>query len=103
MDLLMKKLFFAKVLSKILLTFATKTPITAVASSGPEDPAAMKVAPATSGGKFNTTKMTHCDLESIIFKKTITFSNSVQSRNKVVITYNGQSNEHINSNQNMNS
>ena len=55
----MKKLFFAKVLSKILLTFATKTPITAVASSGPEDPAAMKVAPATSGGKFNTTKMTH--------------------------------------------
>ena len=45
-----------KLLSKNFdsLTLATKTPITAVASSGPEDPAAMKVAPATSGGKFNT-------------------------------------------------
>ncbi len=30
-------------------TLATKTPMTAVASSGAEEPAAMKVAPATSG------------------------------------------------------
>ena len=30
-------------------TWATKTPITAVASSGADDPAAIKVAPATSG------------------------------------------------------
>ena len=30
-------------------TFATKTPITAVASSGAELPAAINVAPATSG------------------------------------------------------
>ena len=37
-----------------LLTWATNTPMTAVASSGPEDPAAMKVAPATSGGMFRT-------------------------------------------------
>ena len=36
------------------LTFATNTPIIAVASSGPEDPAAMKVAPATSGGRLRT-------------------------------------------------
>ena len=28
--------------------------MTAVANSGPEEPAAIKVAPATSGGKFNT-------------------------------------------------
>ena len=35
-------------------TFATKTPITAVANSGPDDPAAIKVAPATSGGIFKT-------------------------------------------------
>ena len=35
-------------------TFATKTPIIAVANSGPDDPAAIKVAPATSGGIFNT-------------------------------------------------
>ena len=35
-------------------TFATKTPITAVANSGPDDPAAINVAPATSGGIFNT-------------------------------------------------
>jgi hypothetical protein len=28
--------------------------MTAVANSGAEDPAAMKVAPATSGGMFNT-------------------------------------------------
>ena len=32
-------------------TLATKTPITAVASSGADDPAAIKVAPATSGDK----------------------------------------------------
>ena len=36
------------------LTFATNTPITAVASSGPEEPAAMKVAPATSGGRLRS-------------------------------------------------
>ena len=35
-------------------TFATKTPITAVANSGPDDPAAINVAPAISGGIFNT-------------------------------------------------
>ena len=35
-------------------TLATNTPMMAVANSGPEDPAAMSVAPATSGGRFNT-------------------------------------------------
>ncbi len=35
-------------------TCATKTPMTAVANSGAEDPAAMNVAPATSGGMFRT-------------------------------------------------
>ena len=35
-------------------SLATNTPITAVANSGPEEPAAMKVAPATSGGRFRT-------------------------------------------------
>ena len=74
----MKKLFFAKVLSKILLTFATKTPITAVASSGPEDPAAMKVAPATSGGKFNTTKMTHIYV-LLIFLRFYNFKKNLQA------------------------
>ena len=38
------------------LTWATKTPMTAVANSGAEDPAAMKVAPATSGGMLRTRK-----------------------------------------------
>ena len=41
------------------ITFATNTPITAVASSGPDDPAAINVAPATSGGIFNTKKHTN--------------------------------------------
>ena len=40
--------------SKKRLTFATNTPIIAVASSGPEEPAAIKVAPATSGGRLRT-------------------------------------------------
>ena len=35
-------------------TLATNTPMMAVANSGPEDPAAISVAPATSGGRFNT-------------------------------------------------
>ena len=38
----------------ILITLATKTPIMAVASSGADDPAAMNVAPATSGDRFIT-------------------------------------------------
>ena len=38
----------------VINTFATKTPIIAVANSGPEDPAAIKVAPAMSGGMFKT-------------------------------------------------
>ena len=42
------------------ITFATNTPITAVASSGPDDPAAINVAPATSGGIFNTKKQPKC-------------------------------------------
>jgi hypothetical protein len=33
-------------------SLATNTPMTDVASSGAEDPAAMKVAPATSGDRF---------------------------------------------------
>ena len=37
-------------------TWATKTPMTAVANSGADDPAAMNVAPATSGGMFKTEK-----------------------------------------------
>ena len=50
------------------ITFATNTPITAVASSGPDDPAAIKVAPATSGGIFNTKKQTNmlCFIDSQI-------------------------------------
>ena len=43
-------------ITEMVSTLATKTPMTAVANSGPEEPAAMKVAPATSGGKFNTAK-----------------------------------------------
>ena len=37
-------------------SLATKTPMMAVANSGPEDPAAISVAPATSGGRFNTAR-----------------------------------------------
>ena len=37
-------------------TFATKTPITDVANSGAEDPAAINVAPATSGDKLMAVK-----------------------------------------------
>lgn len=37
-------------------SFAKKTPITTVANSGAEDPAAIKVAPATSGDNFNSGK-----------------------------------------------
>lgn len=50
--------FEALVQSYVKLTLATKTPMTAVANSGPDEPAAMKVAPATSGGRFKTAKDT---------------------------------------------
>lgn len=38
---------------------AKKTPITTVANSGAEDPAAMKVAPATSGESLNSEIFNH--------------------------------------------
>ena len=37
-------------------SLATKTPITEVANSGADDPAAIKVAPATSGGRCKAGK-----------------------------------------------
>ena len=37
-------------------SFDTKTPITVVANSGPDEPAAMKVAPATSADKCKAAK-----------------------------------------------
>lgn len=40
-------------------SFAKNTPITTVANSGAEDPAAIKVAPATSGDNFNSAKNKH--------------------------------------------
>ena len=91
------------------ITFATNTPITAVASSGPDDPAAMKVAPATSGGIFktkqNSNMLCFIDSQIDIFELSIpqlkmdlillTFSNSIQSRYKKIVTYDGQSNKHV--------
>ena len=38
-------------------TLATNTPMTEVASSGAEEPAAMNVAPATSGDRFIATQI----------------------------------------------
>ena len=41
---------------RMQLTFETKTAITEVASSGAEEPAAIKVAPATSGVRHNASE-----------------------------------------------
>ncbi len=86
---------------------ATNTPITAVANSGPEDPAAIKVAPATSGGMLRTKKTSFI----VHFRKGLqgsydfsfcTFSNFVKGWNEVVIANNGQANKHVNGNTEMN-
>jgi hypothetical protein len=57
------------------LTLATKTPMTAVASSGAEDPAAINVAPATSGGMFNTTEAQYH--LNVLFSHTRIFTGSM--------------------------
>lgn len=44
-------------------SLAKKTPMTTVANSGAEDPAAMKVAPATSGDNLNSEKSPNFFLE----------------------------------------
>lgn len=69
----------------------------AVANSGPEDPAAMKVAPATSGSKLRT--IIRVDYFLLIVGKSgpITCRHFVQGWNKVVVAHYCQANEHVDS------
>ena len=66
-------------MSALTVTWATKTPMTAVASSGAEDPAAMKVAPATSGGMFKTENKNILNYKRnhSIFRKTLLLLSSI--------------------------
>lgn len=57
-------------------SLAKKTPMTTVASSGAEDPAAMKVAPATSGDNLNSERSKNFFLE---LRSTVTKSLKVST------------------------
>lgn len=57
-------------------SLAKKTPMTTVASSGAEDPAAMKVAPATSGDNLNSERSQNFFLE---LRSTVTKSLKVST------------------------
>lgn len=83
-------------------SFAKKTPMTTVANSGAELPAAIKVAPATSGDILSSKKIVDNALLKIRIVSYSTFTYSIQGGNKIFITYNCQTQEHINSNNDVN-
>lgn len=91
-------------------SLAKKTPITTVASSGAEEPAAMKVAPATSGDSRSSgrdrIKKVENDLGAGIedeiplgaySARFLTFAYPVQTGNEVVIADDGKTEEGVDS------
>lgn len=82
---------------------ATKTPMTTVANSGAEEPAAMNVAPATSGVNFISIKKKRFYRFPVAFLScALTFTYAVKRRNKIIIANDRKPYKRVNGQSNMN-
>ena len=81
---------------QILCTFATKTPMTEVANSGADEPAAINVAPATSGERFMAVEK---GFKSYLYIFKLAIWNPCERRYEIVVANYCKPDEHVGSNE----